>query len=250
MHVVALKTPRVNLHDDLITFLDTCVPHLVDGTIIAITSKIVSLCQGAVVPQAHTCFESLVKREADGFLPGTGPWDNLFLTLKEGCLLPNAGIDASNAGASYILYPKRIQETLCGVWQHLRKKHDLTHLGLLMTDSRTTPLRRGVTGVALGWCGFAPLYSYVGTLDLDGRPLRVTQINLLDALAATAVLAMGEGDEQTPLALITNAPRVTFQDHPPLEEDLSALRIGLDEDLYAPLLQSAPWQRSDGSVYS
>ncbi|MBA4118824.1 MAG: putative folate metabolism gamma-glutamate ligase [Candidatus Puniceispirillum sp.] len=249
MHVRPLKTPLVNLNDSLLDLVMGALPPLEEGTVIAITSKIVSLCQGAVLPQSETDFASLVAQEADACLEAPSLYPDIYLTLKDHMLLPNAGIDASNAGAFYILYPRHAQETLVHLWHSLREARGISKLGLIMTDSRTTPLRRGVTGVALGWCGFAPLHSYVGQEDLMGRPLRVTQINLLDALATTAVLVMGEANEQTPIALITGAPFVTFQDHPPTPEDVAATRISLEEDLYAPLFEGARWRTREGSAY-
>lgn len=70
----------------------------------------------------------------------------------------------------------------------------------------------------------------------------MTQANVRDALGAAAVLVMGEGNEQTPLAIIEDLPFVTFQDRDPTEEELVALWISIADDLYAPLLMRAPWQ--------
>ncbi|EPP28623.1 Gamma-glutamyl ligase family protein, partial [Chlamydia psittaci 84-8471/1] len=88
----------------------------------------------------------------------------------------------------------------------------------------------------------SPLYSYIGKPDCFGRPLRMTQINLLDALAVSAVLCMGEGNEHTPIALIEDAPKITFHSLPTLQSDLSALDINEKEDLYGPLLRSVAWE--------
>src|SRR5205823_3633039 len=111
------------------------------------------------------------------------------------------------------------------------------------TDSKTTPLRWGVTGVALAHSGFEALNSYIGQPDLFGRPLHVTRVNVMDALAAAAVLVMGEGAEQTPLAWLDDLPFVRFQPRDPTPDEIAALAIGLDEDLYAPMLTAVPWQR-------
>src|SRR6266508_2193439 len=73
-----------------------------------------------------------------------------------------------------------------------------------ITDSKTAPLRVGVTGVTLAYSGFQALNDYVGTKDLFGRAWRMIKVNVVDALATAAVLVMGEGSEQTPLA---SAPR-------------------------------------------
>ena len=103
-------------------------------------------------------------------------------------------------------------------------------------------MRRGVTGITLGWCGFEPLYSYVNQPDIYGKPLRVTQINILDALATAAVFVMGEGGEQTPIAVISDAPKITFVNRSPTAEEEKRVVISMEEDLYAPLLLNAKWQ--------
>jgi F420-0:gamma-glutamyl ligase len=106
-------------------------------------------------------------------------------------------------------------------------------------------MRRGVTGIALGWCGFKPLYSYVGQPDLYGHPLRVTQMNLLDGLASTAVLMMGEGAEQTPMVLIEDAPKINFVDRAPTKEEETSIYISMNEDLYGPLFAGATWIKKE-----
>jgi F420-0:gamma-glutamyl ligase len=52
---------------------------------------------------------------------------------------------------------------------------------------------------------------------------------------------MGEGNEQTPFAVITNAPKMEFQSMPPTDEEIQEIFIPMEEDLYAPLLKNAPW---------
>ncbi|MFP3026413.1 MAG: coenzyme F420-0:L-glutamate ligase, partial [Wolbachia sp.] len=103
---------------------------------------------------------------------------------------------------------------------------------------------RGVTGVALGWCGFEPLYSYIGKPDLYNQSLQVTQVNLLDALATSAVLVMGEGAEQTPMAIISGASKVHFLTRPPTVEEEKSVKISMEEDLYSPLLMGTRWLKS------
>ncbi len=239
MKVTALKTHRVVCNESLHTLLGSYVPALLENTILVITSKIVSLCQGRVVPkQADPGFkEALIRQEADSVLDTLENPYGLYLTLKNNILIPSAGIDESNADNVYILYPEAIQKVAASAWQYLREKHAIKNLGIIISDSHTTPLRRGVTGIALGWCGFEPLYSYVGKPDIYGNPLRVTQINLLDALASAAVLMMGEGDEQSPLALISDAPKISFLDREPTVEEEASISIPIEEDLYGPLLK-------------
>jgi dihydrofolate synthase / folylpolyglutamate synthase len=54
---------------------------------------------------------------------------------------------------------------------------------------------------------------------------------------------MGEGAEQTPIAIIEDIPFVEFQTHNPTTRELSSVYIDPAIDLYAPFIQSAPWQK-------
>lgn len=241
MKIQAIKTHRVAINSSLIDLIDHYIPTMAEGTVLAITSKIVSVCQGRVVRQETIAKEELIRQEADAVAQGVESPYGIVLAIKDGILLPSAGIDESNADHTYILYPADVQNVAADLWHHLRKKHSIKQLGILITDSTTTPMRRGVTGIALGWCGFMPLRSYVGEPDLYGRPLRVSQTNVLDALSTAAVFAMGEGNEQTPLALLEGLPHMTFMATPPTPEEVAGLRIPMQEDLYAPLLMGVTW---------
>jgi len=242
MKIFPIKTHRILAGESLNAILDQHLISLTEGTIVAITSKIISLCQGRVAPKDSVInkFE-LVRKEADAYLKEQDSLYGTHLTIKHNILIPSAGVDESNGDGSYILYPHNSQQTAAEVWRHLRQKHHLNHLGVIITDSHTTPLRKGVTGITLGWCGFEPLYSYVGKPDIFDHPLRVTQINIIDALATSAVFIMGEGAEQTPIALIENAPKIRFLSRPPTSEEEQMVHIPLEEDIYAPLLKSVDW---------
>jgi F420-0:gamma-glutamyl ligase len=73
--------------------------------------------------------------------------------------------------------------------------------------------------------------------------MEVTKANILDGLAAAAVAVMGEGSEQTPIAVIRDTPFVTFVERPPSEKEINDMRIPLELDLYAPILSSVSWQK-------
>ncbi|CAF3786786.1 unnamed protein product [Rotaria magnacalcarata] len=223
--------------------LDQYIKTVEEEDIIVITSKIISIVQGRLVAKNTISKRSLVYKEADLVLEtDVNPYD-LYLTIKNDVLIPSAGIDESNIDGFYVLYPENVQETATQIWEYLKKQHNVQKLGIVITDSHTTIMRRGVTGIALGWCGFEPLYSYINKPDLCGNPLRVTQVNILDSLATAAVFVMGEGNEQTPLAIIRDAPKISFLNRIPTVEEQKAIVISMDEDLYAPLLRSANWSK-------
>ncbi|RIK44377.1 MAG: putative folate metabolism gamma-glutamate ligase [Chloroflexi bacterium] len=245
MQIQAVKTHKITPADrDLLAVLDAYVPFLDEYTVLAITSKIVSICQERVVAIGEIDKQQLIESEADSFLPPDTNRYHVTLTIKDNILIPSAGIDESNSDHRYVLWPADPQGVANAIRSHLCRRFGRRYLAVLITDSKTTPLRWGVTGVAVAHSGFAALNDYIGRTDLFGRPLRMTKVNVADALAAAAVLVMGEGDEQTPLAVIHDLPFVQFQARNPMPEELQSLHIDLEDDLYAPLLRSVPWQRA------
>ena len=68
-------------------------------------------------------------------------------------------------------------------------------------------------------------------------------VDLVEKVAA-AVLIMGEGTEQTPIATIEELPFIAFQDRDPTAEELKAFYLEhMKDDLFAPFLQQMPWKR-------
>lgn len=243
MQIQAIRTHKITPSDqDLLAVLDAYTPVLEEHSVLAITSKIVSLCQGRVAQIGEVDKQKLIESEADYFLSPDANRYHVTLTVKDNILIPSAGIDESNSDHHYVLWPEDAQGVANAIRSHLCRRFGRRNLGVLITDSKTTPLRWGVTGVAVAHSGFAALNDYIGRTDLFGRPLRMTKVNVADGLAAAAVLVMGEGDEQTPLALIRDLPFVHFQDRNPTAQELQSLHIALEDDLYAPLLKSVSWQ--------
>lgn len=155
----------------------------------------------------------------------------VLLTLKDGLLCPNAGIDNSNAPVGcVILYPenptKSARKIVEFVWEEFG-----VHIGVIVADSRTQPLRLGCTGVAIGAAGFLATVDKRGETDLFGRPLTVTRVAVADNLASAAEAVMGESDESTPFALIRNANAVFDK------EAFGITTIPPDECMYWGVLQ-------------
>jgi F420-0:gamma-glutamyl ligase len=232
--VAAIKTRIFHSGDNLALFICENVPRasIFDGMVLGVTSKIVSLAERRLVSATSIDKNTLVRREADVFLGEVGY--GVFLTIKDGLFIPSSGIDESNSeSGDFILYPSDPTASARKLWSELREAWGITKLGIVFTDSHTMPLRRGVTGIGLSYWGFRAVRNMVGTRDLFGRELRMTQMNLLDGLSAMAVMAMGEGAECQPLALISGAD-VEFVD----ECDPDEVRIPPSEDLYGPLLSA------------
>ena len=247
MNIRAIKTRKlIPPRDDLWEVLEQSLPALEEETVVAISSKIVSIGEGRCIPKEDvTDKDALVLREATLYIDRKDSPSNFMHTITHGLLAPTAGIDASNAADHYVLWPQDPARSAAELWRRLRRRHGVRRLGVILTDSRSTPLRRGVTGYALAHHGFRPLRDYRGTRDLFGRKLRSSQSNVADALAAAAVLEMGEGREQTPVALITNVTDIRFIQRAaaPGERNFTTLEVPLEEDLYWPLMKRAPWKK-------
>lgn len=242
MKVTAYKTKKVVLGDDLYKILDRYLPVLREKDIAVITSKIIAICQGRVIKNdGKTNKDKLVKQEAEFYLPEKYTNYGVLLTIKNKIIIASAGVDESNAGGFFVLWPKDLQKTTNEIWKYLRKKHMVKLLGVVVTDSKLTPLRRGVTGYGLSWCGFEPLRNYIGKPDIFGHHLKVTKTNVVDGLASAAVLEMGEGSEQTPLAVINEISNIKFVDRVPNKKELTEMTIEMKNDIFASLLKSAKW---------
>jgi dihydrofolate synthase / folylpolyglutamate synthase len=247
MYIQAFKTHKISSADkDIYAILDSYLPALKERCVVTVTSKIVSICEGRIVPVQQGNKEKLIQQEADLYLPSQESKYHITLTVKGRSLIPSAGIDESNGNGHYVLWPSNPQQSANSIRAHLRKKHKLAELGVILTDSTTSPLRCGVTGVAIAHSGFEALKSRIGHPDIYGHPLRVTKVDMADALATSAVLLMGEADEQTPLAVLTDLPFVSFQDANPSTDELDALHINIEDDLYGQLLTAVNWKKGAG----
>lgn len=244
MKVKAYKTHKITEKDtDIFQILDHYLPEIQENTVVAVTSKIVAICEGRIIATDKASKDNLVKQEADYYLPKEGNQYNVFLTIKNNIFVVTAGIDESNTEGNYILWPENPQESANKIREHLTKKHNIQSLGVIITDSRSTPLRWGVTGVAISHSGFLFLNDMIGSPDIFGKPLKTTRVNVGDSLATAAVVEMGEAGNQTPLAVITDVPYVQFQTRNPNKEEVELLHVDMNTDFFSQLLTSVPWKR-------
>ena len=247
MKITTVKTEKIVVgKKSILNIIDQYLTNLPNRSIVAVTSKIISICEGRIKPLESATKIDLIKQEAELYLD---PEENLFhtsLTIKNGVMAAAAGIDESNGNGFYILWPRNPQQSANTIREFLRKKYPDTLIGVIVTDSRSTPLRLGTVGTALAHSGFKSLKNYIGNQDIFGRVLEITKSNLLDGLAAAAVTTMGEGDEQTPLAVIEDLPFISFLDRNPSKEELIDLNVPIENDLYAPILSKANWKKGKG----
>ena len=130
MKVSVYKTPKITSQShNLFELLDDALPSLHEGAVVAVAAKIVSLCEGRVVPLEGTDKDELISQESQWFLPRAGKY-NLSLTITHNMLIPTAGIDESNANDQYILWPSDPQESANRIHKHLLQKHKLHKIGV------------------------------------------------------------------------------------------------------------------------
>ena len=232
MIIQPIKTRVFQEGDDLFAFITDYFKKLSEKSVIVVTSKIVALAEKrtAVVENIKSK-EKLIRAESEFAIPTKYVW----LTVKDGMVMASAGIDESNANGKLILLPKDSFKTARFLRDKLRQKYGVRHLGVLITDSRTIPLRAGVTGVALGYAGFRGVKDYRGTKDIFGRKFKFSRTDVADSLATAAVFVMGEGNEQQPLAIIEKTP-IKFCDKIHRKE----LHIDIQDDMYRPLFSKLP----------
>ena len=244
MNIKAIKTEKIRPGSiGLFELLDKYITEIPERSILAITSKVISICEGRVVPVKNSDKDELIKKEADLYIPREENKYDVYLTIKDGQLVATAGIDESNGAGYFILWPANPQKSANQIREYLTKRFNLKKIGVLITDSKTTPLRWGTSGVAIAHSGFRALKNYIGTKDLFGRKLKMTKASIIDGLAAAAVFEMGEGSEQTPLAVISDISQVEFVDRDPTGEELRELEISIEDDLYGSILKRAPWEK-------
>lgn len=229
--VQPVRTRIFRQGENLVNFVAEQVDRslVCEGMILAITSKIVSLAELRLVEKSSITKQALIEREADVLLMQAGY--GCFLTVKHGIFLPSAGIDESNSEhGHFILYPEDPFLSAKNLWQGLRERWSLKNLGVVLTDSHTTPLRRGVIGISLAHWGFRGIKDFIGSPDIFGRSMKMTTVNVADGLASAATLMMGETSECQPLAILYREG-IDFVD----TVDPREISIPIKEDIYFPI---------------
>ncbi len=216
-----MKPPQ----DSLWAVLDESLPTLKNEDVVLISSKVVAIHQGQCLPIATSDKDELVNKAADFII--SREYSTQPLTVAHHAFLGAAGIDESNGDGHYILLPENIFVFAKEAHEYLCAKYQQSKLGVIITDSHSGPFRYGATGVALAWWGIEPMEDHRGRKDLFGREIKYERSNLVDGLAAGAVVVSGEVDECIPVVIARQVPRLVFtsestEDHllVPYREDL------------------------------
>ncbi len=170
----------------------------------------------------------VIIHESDSIVGGiTG----FLLCMKNGTLLPNAGVDASNAPPGYLVPLPYDPDTSADQIRRAIIKRCGVHTGVIVADSRTHAMRVGCSGVAIGCAGMPSVIDDRGRSDLFGRKLLVTKRAVADNIATAAELVMGEADECMPIAIVRGLGL-------PLSEEVGIEAIAAEECLFMGTLRN------------
>jgi F420-0:gamma-glutamyl ligase len=148
-------------------------------------------------------------------------------------LIPSAWIDESNANGYYIMRPNNLSELTKEIHSYFCEKYKIKNLGIIVTDSTTRPLKWWVVGIGIFSYGIIPLRDERWAKDIFDRELKITQINIVDALSAMAVYLMWEGNQCQPIIIWRDIPDIEYT----LDDLYSTTKIPPEQDLYYPILR-------------
>jgi len=244
-----LKTPIIQPGDDIVQIIidtiETNKLQINDGDVIVIAETPLAISQNRIIKlesvkpsdeaeklakkyYMEPNFVELILNEADKILGGV---NGVLLTEKNGFIHANAGVDKSNAPPGFVvLLPKNLQETA----DNIRKKlqgHFKKKLAIIIADSRTQPLKKGVIGGALAVSGMEPIEDCRNKEDLYGYKLKYTYRAIADDLSSLAQLLFGETNQQIPVAIIQGA-KITLT-----EKSKENMLIPKDQCLFMSILE-------------
>lgn len=219
MEILPIHTSILRKGDDLVAILRENA-DIASGDIVVVSSKAVATVEGAAInlgkitasAEAKTLAERSEKPAAyyQVVLDETKRMNGTVIQNVHGIVLtelkpdgmegsflvPNAGIDRSNAPEGFVIgWP-------VDPVQSAKKLSDALNTPVIITDSGLSPRRRGVTSFALTVCGTDPLVSLVDTPDLFGHDMRVTEEAVADQLSTAANFLMGNSNQSIPAVVI------------------------------------------------
>lgn len=249
MKVTSIKTHKITpgKDSDLFEILDQYVDNFKNSSILVIASKIIAITQGRYKKFTETEKEEFIKAQSQRYIPKEGHKYNLYVTITNNLLTYSAGIDQSNGAGFDILWPENPSKIANEVRAYLKKRFKIKNVGVIITDMAVIPLQWGIIAGPIAYSGFKPLKILTGSPDVFGKKYQYTKVGIMNGLAAAAGVLMGEGSEQTPLGIIEDVPFVEFQNEDPTEEELKSLIIEPENDLFGPMMKTAPWQKGGQS---
>lgn len=188
--------PEFRPGDDLADAIAAAAPWLRNDDVVVITSKVVSKCEGRIVPAPEdpehrdTLRRKLIDSEAVRVLAQKGR--TLITENALGLVQAAAGVDGSNVGSTELaLLPVDPDRSAASLRAGLAERLGV-HVGVVITDTMGRAWRTGQTDFAIGAAGLTVLHGYTGSHDEHGNELFVTEIAVADEIAAAADLVKGK----------------------------------------------------------
>jgi coenzyme F420-0:L-glutamate ligase/coenzyme F420-1:gamma-L-glutamate ligase len=221
---VPLIMPGDDLVSIIIESIERSTMNVFEGDIFVIAQKIVSKAENryvdlrTIVPSSKAielaevvekdpCLVEVILLESSDVVAYRA--GVLIVTHRNGYVMANAGVDASNLepgadGDERVLLLPLDADISCADMRQVFENHFGCRIGVIISDSVGRPWRNGSVGLALGVSGPPAVWDRIGQIDLYGRELQVTQIAFADQIAAAAALVMGEGAEGIPVVKVGN----------------------------------------------
>ena len=197
LHVFGLDgIGEVRPRDDLAGLIAAAAEHrggLRDGDVVVVTQKVVSKAEGrlvAVDPEDPDAHRAVVEAETVRVLRRRG--DLVISETAHGFVCANAGVDLSNVERGQAaLLPVDSDRSARRLRDGLRARAG-AEVAVIVSDTFGRPWRRGLTDVAIGCAGIGAIVDHRGSTDAQGRELQVTEVAVVDELAAAADLVLGK----------------------------------------------------------
>jgi coenzyme F420-0:L-glutamate ligase/coenzyme F420-1:gamma-L-glutamate ligase len=196
--------------DDLAAMIAAAAPWLRDGDVLVVTSKIVSKAEGQLIevpadgPDRDLAREAALAGETARVVARRGT--TAIVQTRHGFVMAAAGIDASNIDKTHlVLLPADPDASARALRAALRERHGLD-VAVIVSDTMGRAWRNGLTDVALGAAGIAPIRDHRGETDPYGNELQLTEMAVVDELAAAGELVKGKCD-QVPVAVVRGYPQ-------------------------------------------
>lgn len=202
--------------DDLAEMIVGAAPWLRDGDVLVVTSKIVSKAEGRLVevpadgPERETARAEALAAETARVVARRGP--TAIVQTHHGFVMAAAGIDASNVDKTHLVLLPTDPDASARALRAALLARGL-HVGVIISDTMGRTWRNGLTDVALGAAGIHPFRNHKGEIDPYGNELQLTEMAVIDELAAAGELVKGKCD-QVPVAVVRGYPGAGTEETP------------------------------------
>ena len=213
---------------------------LADGDIVVVTHKLVSKAEGRIIDLMMIEPSDFARRWAERYDKDARQVEVvlresarivrmdrglIIAETRHGFVCANAGVDASNTAPDQVsLLPLDPDASARALRDDLMDRYGV-RIAVVITDSFGRPWRKGITNIAIGTAGLAPLLDYRGQHDEHGYELQATVIAVADEIAAAAELVTGKLDRR-PVVIVRGYPFAAS------DEGATALVMEPERDLF------------------